>query len=88
MSANTKGGSVPFAGTDIHLTSNYLPNRWWSEKTKFNEDALFRRITIVHWHYDYMKYHLYNSDQPGHLEGCAMSKFVTAYRKEFPLFVQ
>lgn len=79
---------MPFAGTDIHICSNYLPGKWWGEKTKFTEDAIFRRITVVHWHYEYKKVRLYKSDTPGQLEGCAMNKFMVKWREENPIFVQ
>jgi len=79
MVANVKGGHVPMHATDIHITSNYLPNQWWSEKTKFNSDAIYRRIHTVHWHYAYKKYRLFNSDVKGQLEGCAMNKFMAYY---------
>lgn len=78
---------MPFAGTDIHIVSNYLPGQWWSEKTKFKEEAIYRRIHIVHWHHAYKKIRLYRSDTPGLLEGCAMNKFLAAYRVEFPIYV-
>lgn len=47
---------MPFQGSDIHITSNYLPESWWGEKTKFNRQAIDRRISVVHWHYRYKGY--------------------------------
>lgn len=76
---NVKGGNIWFRGTDIHICSNYLPTSWWGEKTKFNDEAISRRISVVHWHYEYKKYRLYKSDTPGQFEECAMVKFMRAY---------
>lgn len=86
---NVKGGDVPFAGTDLHIISNYLPEQWWSEKTRFNREAIYRRISVVHWHYAYKKIRLYRSDEgdPTDESLWAMTKFLVAYRKEFPIFV-
>jgi len=86
---NTKGGHKAFAGTELHVCSNHLPNQWWSEKTKFDEGAIFRRITVVHWHYAYKKYRLYRStgEDPSNPAGWAMTKFMAAYRLENPIYV-
>lgn len=74
MSVNTKGGCQAFAGIDIHICSNYLPERWWSEKTKFLEEAVYRRIHEVHYHDKFKHYFKYVSDTPGQYENCAMLK--------------
>jgi len=76
---------MPLAATDIHICSNYLPEQWWSAHTKFDVGAVYRRISVVHWHYEYKKYRLYKSDNPGQQQGCALDKFFVEYRKQFPL---
>nr|WAE43054.1 MAG: replication associated protein [Cressdnaviricota sp.] len=73
LNVNVKGGSYPFYGTDIHITSNYLPSRWWNEKTKYNEQAVYRRIHVVHYHDKYGHYVLFESDG----EGLAMDKLAS-----------
>jgi len=78
---------VPLAATDIHICSNYLPDKWWSEKTRFDSDAIYRRIAVVHWHYEFKKIRRYESDTPGQIEGCAMRKFLEAWRVENPIYV-
>lgn len=79
MWINIKGGEVPLNGQFIHICSNDLPDKWWSAKTKYNEEALFRRITTVHWHYAFKKYRLYRStitDDASDKECWAMTKFL------------
>lgn len=63
FTANIKGGSINFNGTDIHITSNYLPNNWWKEGTKYNQDAVYRRIHEVHYHDKIKHYHKFVSDE-------------------------
>lgn len=84
FTANIKGGSVPFKGTDIHICSNYLPRSWWKEGTQFQAAAIYRRITVVHWHYAYKKIKLFRHgerEEDGELkeENWAMTKFLAAY---------
>lgn len=62
---NTKGGSVPCRADNIHICSNYLPSQWWSEKTRFNQQAVYRRITVVHYHDKYKHYFVYKNDDAG-----------------------
>jgi len=70
------------------VCSNYLPDQWWGEKTKFDRDAVFRRFTVVHWHKKVMEDpEIFESDVPLQLEGCAMNKFMAAYRVVNPIFV-
>lgn len=45
-----KGRSTPLLATTVHITTNYLPNRWWKEGTRYNQEAVYRRIHEVHWH--------------------------------------
>ena len=70
----------------MDITSNYKPNEWWSEKTKYKEEAIYRRIHEVHWHYEYKKYRKYESDPlEDVLKGqglYAMQKFETAWHLE------
>jgi len=76
---------VPLAATDINICSNYLPEQWWSEKTKFDVGAIYRRISVVHWHYEFKKIRIFKSETPGQVKDCALDKFYVEYRKEFPL---
>lgn len=71
---NIKGTSAPFNGQTIHICSNYLPEEWWSEKTKFNKDAIDRRIHEVHYHWAFKKFYRYVSEEPGAVHGCAMQQ--------------
>ena len=75
FTVNIKGTSAPFLGNDIHICSNYLPIHWWNEKTKFNREAIYRRIDVVHFHYALGKCVFYTSDTKGQMPGCAMEKF-------------
>jgi len=50
LEVNVKGGVEQFRGKDIHITSNFLPNEWWSQDTNFVLMACYRRIHEVHWH--------------------------------------
>lgn len=59
--------------TEIHICSNFLPENWWGEKTKFNREAVDRRITVVHYHDKYKHFFLYKSDE----ESSAMDKLRT-----------
>lgn len=83
LQVNIKGGHRPFFGRDIHICSNFLPSRWWGEKTKFDERAIFRRIHIVHWHYEFKKYKLYRHTmgENGEVLEMAMEKFMAEYSK-------
>lgn len=78
---------MPLRATDIHICSNYLPEQWWGEKTRYDQGAIYRRITEVHWHDKYKHYFKFVSSVPGQLEGCAMDKFMVEYRKANPIFV-
>jgi len=69
---NIKGGSVPCKATTIHICSNFLPIEWWSEKTRFNREAVYRRIHVVHWHRERGVYREYVGDE----DSCAMDKFM------------
>lgn len=69
---NVKGGSMPCKVTEVHICSNYLPSQWWGEKTRYNQQAVYRRINVVHWHYDFKKLRVYLSDDSGY----AMDKLV------------
>ena len=77
LAVNTKNGCKAFCGTDIHICSNYLPEQWWSEKTKFNMEAVCRRIHEVHYHDKFKHYFKYVSDTPGQHIGSAMEKLRT-----------
>ncbi|AMH87749.1 replication-associated protein [Pacific flying fox faeces associated circular DNA virus-7] len=73
-----KGGEVACHIRTVHICSNYLPSGWWSEKTLYNEDAIYRRIVEVHWHYEFKKYRLYKTDDPLDKSTWAMYKFLKA----------
>lgn len=47
---NVKNGSAWLAAEDIRITANYMPEFWWKEGTRFNYEALSRRITECHLH--------------------------------------
>lgn len=65
-----KGTSAPLVATDIHITSNYLPEDWWKVGTKYNKEAIDRRFHEVHWHYEHKKFWRFVSDD----EQSAMAK--------------
>lgn len=73
FTVNIKGRSAPMRSKDIHITSNYLPSRWWKEGTRYSQDALYRRIQEVHYHYAYQRMRVYKSDETQY----AMDKLVT-----------
>lgn len=83
---NVKGGTRPLQATDIHICSNYLPDGWWNEKTRYDSQAVYRRISVVHWHYEYKKIRVYESDVPGQYIGCAVEKFLAAKKILAPIF--
>lgn len=58
---NVKGGTEPCELRTIHICSNYLPDAWWSEKTKYNYDAVCRRIHECHYHYAFGRCHVFKS---------------------------
>lgn len=70
---------------DIHICSNYLPREWWGEKTKFNTEAIYRRIDEVHWHYEFKKVRKFTSDPHAEVMGgrgfYAMDKFLNEKAK-------
>ena len=59
-----------------------MPHEWWSAKTKYNEDAIFRRVVEVHWHHEFKKYRRYRteeSEDPTDRTKWAMVKFLKEY---------
>ncbi|QDJ95255.1 replication-associated protein [Capybara virus 24_cap1_1774] len=64
LTLSIKGGQVPCMAEEVHICTNYLPNEWWSAKTKFNQDAVYRRIHEVHWHYEFKKYRKFVTHEP------------------------
>lgn len=48
--ANIKGSSRYLECTDIRITSNFMPEHWWAQGTKWTPDALYRRIHECHYH--------------------------------------
>lgn len=71
---NIKGRSAPCRAEHIHITANYLPNTWWSDKTRFNWEALARRIQECHHHHHYKQFTRYVSDEAG----TAIDKMIAA----------
>lgn len=61
---NIKNGSTWLRATDIRITSNFTPEHWWSDKVKWNREALSRRITEVHYHSDLETVKIWNT-KPG-----------------------
>lgn len=49
--ANVKGGWKKMQASTIHICSNYLPDQWWKEGTRYNAEAVSRRISEVHYHH-------------------------------------
>lgn len=77
-----KGRSAPLLATNIHITSNYLPSRWWKEGTRYDQGAIFRRIHEVHWHRSN------DFDDPNcvmafssNADGTAMDQFMEIYNR-------
>lgn len=58
---NKKGGSHPLLAKDIRITSNYLPSQWWKEGTKYNQEAIYRRIHEVHYHNAFKSYSVFRT---------------------------
>lgn len=53
LKANVKGGWKAMQATTIHVCSNYLPDQWWKEGTRYNSVAISRRIQTVHYHHTF-----------------------------------
>lgn len=70
-----KGGEVPCNIRLVHITSNYKPNEWWSEKTRYNQDAIYRRISEVHYHYEFGNCIKYKTFDERDYNNWAMYKF-------------
>lgn len=51
LRVETKGGTVNFVAKIIYITSNRWPHEWYSEDIP-NKDALYRRITNLHFFQD------------------------------------
>jgi len=79
---NVKGGFVPCQATEIHITSNYMPDRWWNEKTKYNHDAVARRIHEVHYHDKYGHYFRFVHRNDGDRVVYAIDQLVEKLAKE------
>lgn len=74
MQVNIKNGSAPMCATDIRFTSNYLPSTWWSEKTAYNREALYRRVDEAHLHRLNEEPEIFFSDRDKVYHDCAMVK--------------
>lgn len=76
-----KGSSTPLLATEIHITSNYLPSKWWKEGTRYTPEAVDRRIHEVHWHRtpkDYEDIWVFTSND----DRTAMDQFMEFYVRE------
>lgn len=81
MNVPIKGRSASLAATHVRLTSNFLPSKWWKEGTRYQRDAVFRRINEVHYHdtinHKFVYHHTIADGEivptPGHT---AMDKFL------------
>lgn len=73
---------MPLSATEFHICTNYLPDKWFREGTRFNLDAIKRRISVVHWHYLYGEVLTFESDLKGQLVGCAYDKFYVRYERD------
>ncbi|AZA07503.1 replication protein [Bat circovirus] len=47
LTVETKGGTVPFLASTILITSNKVPQEWYSSESVPAAEALFRRITTL-----------------------------------------
>ncbi len=85
LTLNVKGGHMACKITKVDICSNYLPNQWWNEKTRYNELAIYRRIHEVHWHYEFGKYRRYvTTDGSRDPMESAMQKFLSdKHAKEY-----
>lgn len=72
MVLNVKNGTAPCKVSDIRITTNYLPSQWWSEKTSYNKEALYRRIDEVHLHRFDEETEIFLSAGDKKMEDCAM----------------
>lgn len=43
-----KGGFVNAKFTHVFITSNFPPEEWWSDKVKWNREALYGRLTAIY----------------------------------------
>lgn len=57
---NVKNGERPCVGTDIRISSNFLPDKWWKQGTNYNARAIATRLHECHYHWkdDEGKYHV------------------------------
>jgi hypothetical protein len=81
---NVKGGQVPCDVRELHICSNFIPQFWWSEKTKVNLEAVHRRISVVHWHKKIDECVVFESDPDAHVDERrqAMYKFLLAKHQD------
>lgn len=49
VSVESKGGSTPFVGVRIWITSNLDPRLWYPEADEETKNALLRRLNITHF---------------------------------------
>lgn len=49
VNVEIKGGSVPFAGEKVWITSNLDPRFWYPELDSATLEALMRRLTVTHF---------------------------------------
>jgi len=87
--SNIKGGQIPCEATSVHICSNYLPDSWWGEKTRYHKEAIYRRIHVVHWHQKRGEFNVYETDEDDEKpENWAMTKFLHDYHIVHPFYVR
>jgi len=69
---NIKGSQMPCNVRTVRISSNYAPNEWWSEKTRYHKPAIYRRISTVFYHYAYRK--AYRFDSINNADQCAAAR--------------
>lgn len=66
VKVDVKNGSHYLAATDIRITANYRPDSWWREGTRYNREALARRIHECHHHGKIGQCEIFHSDDDGY----------------------
>lgn len=51
FTCNVKSTDRPFNGTDVRLSSNFMPDRWWDVSVKADHKAIATRIHECHHHW-------------------------------------
>lgn len=51
LTCNVKNSDYPFKGTDIRISSNFMPDRWWKPEVRVDIRAVTTRIHEAHHHW-------------------------------------